>query len=343
MHDLNDMRYFAEVVDHGSFAGAARALDLPTSRLSRRIARLEAELGVRLLHRTTRKLSLTAAGEQYHRHCVAVRDQADQAQAELARILAEPRGPLRVSCPVTLAQTTIGPLIPGYLARHPKVRLDMQVSNRVVDLAEEGVDLALRVRPTLEDSGSAIIKQFGLSHGLLVASPALLRRHGRPAQPAELERFDAVGMSAAGGKVRVRLLGPQGARHEAACRPACIADDLLTLRFVILGGVGIGVLPDYMCHEDIAEGRLERLLPGWSLASGIVHAAYLSRRGMSPALRSFLDYLGEKLVQDPGGDLLGISPLGQPPGAAAGAPTRPAATPSPPPARPGRASARGGR
>ena len=314
MHDLNDMRYFAEVVDQGSFAGAARTLGLPTSRLSRRIARLETELGVRLLHRTTRKLSLTAAGEQYHRHCIAVRDEADQAQAELAQILTEPRGPLRISCPVTLAQSTIGPLIPGYLARYPKVRLDMQVSNRVVDLAEEGVDLALRVRQTLDDSGSAVIKQLGLSQGLLVASPALLHHHGRPALPADLDRFDAVGMSAMGGKIRLRLLGPQGARHEIACRPACVVDDLMTLRFAILGGVGVGMLPDYMCHEDITAGRLERILPDWSLASGIVHAAYLSRRGMSPALRSFLDYLGEKLMQDPDDDLTGISPLRSPAG-----------------------------
>ena len=339
MHDLNDMRYFAEVVDHGSFAAAARTLGLPTSRLSRRIAHLETELGVRLLHRTTRKLSLTAAGEQYHRHCIAVRDQADQAQAELAQILTEPRGPLRISCPVTLAQATIGPLIPGYLARYPKVRLDIQVSNRVVDLAEEGVDLALRVRQTLDDSGSAVIKQLGLSQGLLVASPGLLQRRGRPALPADLDRFDAVGMSATGGKIRLRLLGPQGARHEATCRPACVVDDLMTLRFAILGGVGVGMLPDYMCHEDIAAGRLERILPDWSLASGIVHAAYLSRRGMSPALRSFLDYLGEKLMQDPDDDLTGISPLRSPDGP----PMPPAGNPSSPPARPGRASARGGR
>lgn len=312
MHDLNDMCYFAEVVDHGSFAGAARSLGLPTSRLSRRIARLETELGVRLLHRTTRKLSLTAAGEQYHRHCIAVRDQADLAQAELAQILTEPRGPLRISCPVTLAQSTIGPLIPGYLARHPKVRLEIHVTNRVVDLAEEGVDLALRVRQTLDDSGSAIIKQLGLSQGLLVVSPGLLRRHGRPALPADLERFDAIGMSATNGKIRLRLLGPQGVRHEAACRPACVVDDLITVRFAILGGVGIGMLPDYMCHEDILAGRLERILPDWSLASGIVHAAYLSRRGMSPALRSFLDYLGEKLMRYPDDDLTGISPLKSP-------------------------------
>jgi len=180
MQDLNDMRYFAEVVERGSFVGAARALDLPTSRLSRRIGRLEAELGVRLLNRTTRKLSLTLAGEQYVRHCMAVREAADQAHAEISQILAEPRGPLRVSCPVTLAQAVVGPLVPDYLKRYPQVRLDLEVSNRVVDLVSERVDIALRVRLSLDDSGSAIIKRLGLSHGWLVAAPSRPIRNSHP-------------------------------------------------------------------------------------------------------------------------------------------------------------------
>lgn len=300
MQDLNDMRYFAEVVEQGSFVGAARALDLPTSRLSRRIARLEAELGVRLLNRTTRKLSLTLAGEQYVRHCIAVREEADQAHAEISRILAEPRGPLRVSCPVTLAQSVVAPLIPDYLKRHPLVRLELEVSNRVIDLVSERVDVALRVRQSLDDSGSAVIKRLGLSHGLLVASPELLRRLGRPSHPDDLERFDAVGMSAQGGRLHFSLNGPQGALCEAVCRAACVVDDLLSLLYVIEGGVGIGMMPDYMCRDAIAQGRLEPILPGWTLPSGIVHAAYLSRRGMSPAVRSFLDMLGENLCREPG-------------------------------------------
>lgn len=300
MQDLNDMRYFAEVVERGSFVGAARALDLPTSRLSRRIGRLEAELGVRLLNRTTRKLSLTLAGEHYVRHCIAVREAADQAYAEISQIVAEPRGPLRVSCPVTLAHAVIGPLIPDYLKRYPQVRLDLEVSNRVVDLVSERVDVALRVRHSLDDSGSAIIKRLGFSRGWLVASPELLRRVGRPEQPADLERFDAAGMSAQAGKVHLSLAGPQGAHQRVDCGAVCIVDDLLTLRYAIVGGIGIGVMPDYMCCEDIAQGRLEHVLPEWSLPSGIVHAAYLSRRGMSPAVRSFLDYLGGVPVGGPG-------------------------------------------
>src|SRR3954470_4983618 len=123
MRDLNDMLYFAEVVDRGGFAAAGRALGIPKSRLSRRVAELEARLGVRLLQRTTRKLSLTEAGEQYHRHCVAMREQAEAADEAVARVSSEPRGTLRVSCPVTLAQTTIGQLVPRFLAAHPQVRI----------------------------------------------------------------------------------------------------------------------------------------------------------------------------------------------------------------------------
>uniref|UniRef100_UPI00333E5AAF LysR substrate-binding domain-containing protein n=1 Tax=Castellaniella defragrans TaxID=75697 RepID=UPI00333E5AAF len=309
MQDLNDMRYFAEVVERGGFAAAARALGLPKSRLSRRIARLEAELGMQLLHRTTRKLSLTAAGEQYLRHCLALRDQAEQAWAELARARSEPRGILRVVCPVTLAQTVIGPLLPEYLARYPEVRLDMQVSNRVVNLIEEGVDIALRVRSSLGDSSSEVARQFGLSHGLLVASPALLDRGGRPGEPADLAQMAIVGMSGIDRGIRLRLSGSEGESHTVTCRPVCVADDLITLRFAILGNVGIGMLPDYMCQEDLAHGRLERVLPRWSLAPGIVHAVYPPHCGMAPAPHSFLDFLEEKLAHGAQGGITGISPL----------------------------------
>lgn len=312
MQDLNDMRYFAEVVEHGSFAAAARALELPKSRLSRRIAGLEAQLGVRLLQRTTRKLSLTPAGEQYFRHCVAIRDQAEQAQAELEQVRSEPRGTLRIVCPVTLAQSVLGPILPEYLARYPQVRIDMQVSNRVVNLVEEGVDLALRVRANLDDSGSLIIKRLGLSHGVLVASPELLRRLGRPASPRELEALPAVSMSVTDGRMRLALSGPQNAQHVVVARPVCTTDDLITLRFVILGGVGIGVLPDYMCQDDLAQGRLERVLPDWSLAPGVVHAVYPSRRGMAPAVRAFLDFLDDKVVCREGDGVVGMSVPHQP-------------------------------
>src|SRR3982751_6006544 len=161
MQDLNDMIFFAEVVDRGGFAAAGRALKIPKSRLSRRVADLEGRLGVRLLQRTTRKLSLTQAGEIYHRHCVAMREQAEAADEAVERVQTEPRGTVRMTCPVTLAHSTIGPILPRFLAEHPQVRVDMLVTNRVIDLVQEGVDIALRVRATLDDSGSLVVKNLG--------------------------------------------------------------------------------------------------------------------------------------------------------------------------------------
>src|SRR6188768_3623530 len=151
MQDLNDMLYFAEVVERGGFAAAGRALGLPKSRLSRRVAELETRLGARLLQRTTRKLSLTEVGEIYLRHCSAMRDEALAADEAVAQLQVEPRGTLRISCPVTLAQSTLGYLVPQFMALYPQVKIDMRVTNRVVDLVEEGIDIALRVRPTLDD------------------------------------------------------------------------------------------------------------------------------------------------------------------------------------------------
>jgi DNA-binding transcriptional LysR family regulator len=293
MQDLNDMVYFAEVVDHGGFAVAGRALNVPKSKLSRRVAELEARLGVRLLQRTTRKLSLTAAGEVFHRHCVAVREEAEAAAEAVAAVHNEPRGTIRVACPVTVAQSTLGPLIPLFLDRHPQVRVDMQVSNRVVDLVQEGVDVALRVRPTLDDSGSLIVKNLGLTQGLLVASPAQIARQGRPHAVEDLHRLSTVAMSAADGRASWTLLGPGGREYDFQHRPGYTADDLLTLKCAVLQGTGMCILPDYMCRPELRQGQLEQLLPSWAPRPGVIHAVFPSRRGLVPAVRSFLDFLGE--------------------------------------------------
>ncbi|WP_442592576.1 LysR family transcriptional regulator [Parapusillimonas sp. JC17] len=296
MQDLNDMLYFAEVVNHGSFAAAARALGIPKSRLSRRVAKLEEDLGLRLLQRTTRKLSLTTAGELFYRHCDAMRDEARAAAAAVAQVQSEPRGIIRVVCPVTLAQTVVGPILPEYQAAHPQVHVHMQVSNRVVDLIEEGVDVALRVRGTVADSGSMVVKHLGTSIGLLVASPQQLQRQGQPEQPSDLTLMDSVAMSVRDGRAYWKLFGPNGAQYVVTHRPRFVADDLLTLKFAIMGGMGIGVLPDYMCHEEISSGRLVPVFNDWAPEPGIVHAVFGSRRGLVPAVRSFLDFLGDRLA-----------------------------------------------
>lgn len=295
MNDLNDMLYFAEVVERGGFAAAGRALGIPKSRLSRRVAELEARLGVRLLQRTTRKLSLTEVGEAYLRHCQVMRDAAQAAADTVAQVRTEPCGTLRVSCPVTLAQTVVGELMPVYLQRNPLVRVEMQVTNRAVNLVEESIDVALRVRSSLDDSGSMVVKRLDMSRLVLVASPELLRRQGRPTRLEELGRLDSLAMSAVDGRASLLLHGPGGQEYTLVHHPRYVADDLLTLKFAVLAGTGMGWLPDYMCHDELADGRMVHLLPGWSPPQGVVHAVFPSRRGLSPAVRGFLDFLAESM------------------------------------------------
>lgn len=295
MQDLNDMLYFAEVVDAGGFAAAGRSLGIPKSKLSRRLADLEQRLGVRLLQRTTRKLSLTQAGEIYHRHCVAMREQAEAADEAVARVQSEPRGTVRVTCPVTLAQTTIGPILPRFLAAHPQVRIDMLVTNRVIDLVQEGVDVALRVRANLDDSGTLVIKNLGATHGVLVASPQLLQRFGQPQGVQQLINLPTVAMSAADGRASWRLRGPGGAEHEIQHHPVYTADDLATLKYAVVQGTGMCVLPDYLCADELRQGELVQVLPGWEPPVASVLAVFPSRRGMVPAVRRFLDFLGDSI------------------------------------------------
>ncbi|MBC5767773.1 LysR family transcriptional regulator [Ramlibacter albus] len=299
MQDLNDMLYFAEVVDRGGFAAAGRALDVPKSKLSRRVADLETRLGVRLLQRTTRKLSLTEAGEVYHRHVIAMREAAEAANEAVEIVRNEPRGTIRVTCPVTLAQTTVGPLIPLFLAKHPQVRIDMQVTNRVVDLVQEGIDVALRVRSSVDDSGSLVVKRIAMSQTLLVATPALLQRFGTPESVDDLHRIPTVAMSAAAdGRASWKLLGPGEREFELQHRPVYTADDMFTVRFALNQSTGMTVLPDYLVAHELNSGELVQVLPGWAPARGIMHAVFPSRRGLVPAVRRFLDFLGEHVKEE---------------------------------------------
>jgi DNA-binding transcriptional LysR family regulator len=296
MHDLNDLFFFAEVVERGGFAAAGRALGLPRSRLSRRLALLEEQLGVRLLNRTTRKLSLTAVGETYFSHCLALRDSAQAAADAVAQARSEPRGTIRVSCPVTLVQSQLGRLMPLYLARHPQVRVELEVSNRVVDLVQDGIDVALRVRLTLEDSASLVVKRLDEARSFLVASPALLERQGTPSTVEEAARLDSVSMSAQGGHTSIRLKSAQGQEADLPLSPRYVANDLLTLKLAVLGGTGMGLLPDYLCEEELRQGQLVRVLPEWTTPVGVLHAVFPTRRGLTPAVRSFLDFLEEHLA-----------------------------------------------
>jgi DNA-binding transcriptional LysR family regulator len=166
-----------------------------------------------------------------------------------------------------------------------------------VDLVEEGFDVALRVRTTLDDSGSLVVRNFGATQSLLVASPSQLARQGIPTTLADLGRLDTVSMSVVDGRAVWQLLGPDGATHSFQHHPRYAADDLLTLKFAVLSGTGICVLPDYMCSDEIRDRLLVPALPGWAPRQGIFHAVFPSRRGLIPAVRRFLDFLGEAITR----------------------------------------------
>jgi DNA-binding transcriptional LysR family regulator len=238
------------------------------------VAELEARLGARLLQRTTRKLSLTEVGEIYLRHCSAMRDEALAADEAVAQLQVEPRGTLRISCPVTLAQSTLGYLVPQFMALYPQVRVDMRVTNRVVDL---------------------VVKNLGASTGRLLASPELLRRQGVPETPEDLHKLDTVAMSWTDGRAAWTLLGPQGREFVLQHQPRYVADDLLTLKLAMLAGTGMSFLPDSLSAAEQQAQLLVPVLPGWALRAGVAHAVFPSRRGQVPAVRSFLDFLGEHM------------------------------------------------
>jgi DNA-binding transcriptional LysR family regulator len=295
MQDLNDMVFFAEVAERGGFAAAGRALGIPKSRLSRRVAELEARLGVQLLQRSTRQLSLTPAGELYLRHSIAMRDAADAAAEAIAQVQTEPRGVVRISCPITLAQSGVGVLVSQFMLRYPAVQIEMRILNRPVDLIEEGIDLALRVRPVIEDSTTLVAKRFASARGVLVASPDQLRRQGPVNTVDDLARLDTVSQTAAAGRTSWCLEGPGGAMHTMQHTPRYLADDLLTLKFAVVEGVGASMLPDYMCKEDLEAGRLVEVLPGWGPPPGILHAVFPARRALVPAIRHLIDFLAEHI------------------------------------------------
>ncbi|GAB2616384.1 LysR family transcriptional regulator [Novilysobacter erysipheiresistens] len=295
MHDLNDLYYFAMVVDHQGFAAAERALGIPKSRLSRRITQLETDLGVRLLQRSTRRFAVTDVGTSVYRHAQSMLAEAQAAHEVVDRLSAEPRGVIRVSVPVGTAQQQLPKLLPEFLARYPQVRVQLQVSNRRVDVINEGIDVALRVRSKLDDDGSLVMRNFGQIQELLVASPSYLRKMGRPISPDDLGEHVTLSMNEDEVRQRWELHGPDGEVRRIDLKPRVAGFDFPMLMSLATQGVGITMLPETICAEAVRAGELEVVLPEWRLPQGIFHAVFASRRGMLPAVRVFIDFLAEKL------------------------------------------------
>lgn len=297
MHDLNDLAYFAAVADHGGFAAAGRALGMPKSRLSRRIALLEARLGVRLFQRTTRRFSVTETGKQFLQHCHAMLASAEAAEALIAEQSA-PRGSVSLSCPPVLLYTIVADMLAEFMNDWPEIRLRVMAANRPVDVWQDGVDFALRVR-TLRSPLPAeeTIKPLAESPHLLLARPSLFSTHPRPVLPEDIARLPTLGMGNRPEENLWTLHDEDGSEVHVPHNPRFVVDDMSALRCGVLAGVGCAVLPLLLVHEELARGELVEVLPGWRPTAGQIQAAFASRRGMRPAVRHLLDALAGKFAR----------------------------------------------
>lgn len=293
--DLNDLQFFAIVVEHGGYAAAERALGIPKSRLSRRVTQLETDLGVRLLQRSTRKFAVTDIGQSVYRHAQSMLAQAQAAREAVDRVSADPRGLIKVSSPVALAQDMLAKLLPEFLAAYPLVRLQLHVSNRRVDIIPEGFDVALRVRSRLDQDGELVLRSFGQIRELLVASPAYLKRRGRPDLPADLGAHATLSMSEDEARQRWTLHGPGDLIERVDIQPSLMTHDFPLLMAAARAGLGIALLPESICADAVRSGDLEVVVPDWHLPQGICHAVFPSRRGLLPAVRVFIDFLAERM------------------------------------------------
>jgi len=294
VQDLNNLYFFAQVVDFGSYTAAAKALGLQTSKLSRRIAALESELGVRLINRTTRRLSLTEAGKTFHRHCVALLGEAQAARDAMSQLLVSPQGLVRISCPTGLLQAGLAIILARFLARHPQVRISLDATNRRVDVVDEGLDIAIRVRrPPWEDS-DLTMRAFGPDEVILVASPKLIAAHGEPQTLDDVARMPTLSMAGADERSTWQFLDANEPA-ELTHTPRLYTDDLFTLHRAALEGIGAVLVPLLLVADDLERGTLVRLLPSLTTRAGIIHAVFPSRRGMVPAVRALLDFLAETI------------------------------------------------
>jgi DNA-binding transcriptional LysR family regulator len=294
MDNLNDLYMYAMVVEHGGFSKAERALGIPKSRLSRRITELEADLGVRLLQRGSRHFVVTEVGQRVYQHVQSMLTEAQAARDVVAELSVEPRGVLRVSVPVDIAEQQMAQILPEFMQRYPHVKLHFSVTNRRIDLLNEGIDVALRVRDSLDNDGNLVMRNFGQSIAVLVASPEYLDRMGRPQHPSELIQHQTLSNNEREYDQQWTLHGPNG-KESFDIKPQVLGSSFALMSALAEQGHGITFLPLMTCVEQLRTGQLEIVLPNWRLPQGIYHAVFASRRGMLPAVRVFIDFLAEKI------------------------------------------------
>ena len=289
MKDLNDLYYFVQVVRYGGFAAAARETGLQKSLLSRRVRLLEDRLDTLLIQRSSRHFSVTVVGRSFYERCVAVLEDAEAAEQAVTRLHVEPCGVIRLSCPIALLNFQFGALLAKFIMRFPAVTLKLESTNRRVDVLEEGIDLAIRVRfPPLE-SEDLVMRVLDTSTQCLVAAPTLVS--APLSSPVDLNGFPSLDFRTGPASHSWVLEGERGETATIFHEPRLATDNMDVLREAALVGAGVVQLPTMMVWRDVMEGKLIQVLPEWRPRAGVIHAVFPSRRGLSSAVRTLIDFL----------------------------------------------------
>jgi DNA-binding transcriptional LysR family regulator len=292
MDNLSDIAVFVRVVDAGSFTSAADKLGLSQSAVSKCVTRLEDAFSARLLNRSTRRWSLTEAGEALYSHGKKALAELHDAEIDITRLQTEPRGLLRVNAPMSFGILHIAPLIPDFLARYPALDVDMQMDDRLVDILEEGFDVAIRIKP-LADS-TLIAKRLAPCRQLLCAAPAYLQRAGRPATPEALASHDFLIYTYRDTPRELKLRAPDMRVHSVSIKGRYRGNSGLAARELAVHGSGILAVPSFYIGDDLRDGRLVTVLDGYTLLPELsVFAVYPARRHLSPKVWAFVDFLSE--------------------------------------------------
>ena len=291
LSDLDDFYCFAQVVEHGGFSAAERATDIPKSKLSRRVYNLEKRLGVRLIQRSSRHFAVTDIGMNIYRHAQVMMNAAQAAHDLVDHLSTQPRGVIKISLPVSIAQNEMTKILPNFLKMYPEIKVQMMVTNRRVDIINEGFDLALRVRDNLDDDPNLVIRKLEAIEQHLFASQAYLNQYGDVKQPEDLTQHRILSMADEHLDQHIVIHDDQSQQKKIRVNPIIMGSDLTMLAQLVSQDCGIALLPDSIVQDYLKSGELVRVLPEWKAPHGILHAVYPSRRGLLPAVRVFIDYL----------------------------------------------------
>lgn len=294
-HDLNDMMVFLAVVETGSFTLAADRLGMPKANVSRKVSRLERNLAVTLLERSTRSQHLTEAGRRYLAHCKRIHEELDLATASVCELFHSYTGDLKIGASVATGQHVLKPALSKFMHQYPDLKVQLNLVNRRVDFIEEGFDVVIRIGQ-LKDS-MLIAKKLGTINRKIFSSPSYLTREGNPEEVEQLIEHQLLIMNplniSGNNDLKLNLLSAKKEEFTVDCQPRLLVDDFSMLKQAIVDGLGIAALPDYMCRQEVTSGQLVNILPDWGMEKVDIYALYPKHRAKIPKVKAFIDFVSD--------------------------------------------------